>query len=258
MYRDASTHLDEHDRAVGAIQIADGLIAECVRAAARMRTAERPERWRAAHLVHDEYPEIWRQLDLARRVLAQRGANTIGYDELRGEVRTVLPVRDDDDAPVIDTVALDDARRALDELRLAVPGADWRGIDKRTQKLVGTTLIRRGQRIAALSGIAIAFLLAVAAWTTASIPDRKADPREAMRKELAGVVEERHARIAQLEVSIGNSCEDRFRVHELMKLLVMDGRWQDARRFADDYEERCGEDVIVRKWANAPIPRVRY
>jgi hypothetical protein len=240
MYRDGATHLDEHDRAVGAIQIADGLITACGNAVKKLQGPETPERWRAAHALHDDYPEIWGQLDTARHVLAGRGANTIAYDELRGRVVPVLAIRDDDKP--LDLAPLDDARRAIAELRLAVPGADWKGIEARTRGLVGTPLVRRGQRAA------------LAAWANATIPAPRIDPRVEMRRELAVVVDERRDRIDELHDLIGDSC-DRFPVHELMKLLVMEGRWREARTYADRYEARCGEDIIVRKWADAPVPR---
>src|SRR6185312_9085890 len=86
MYRDSATALDEHDRAVDAILIGEALIEECERRAItvkRPETARDQERWRAVQEVHDAYPEVWRHLDRARRVLAKRGANTVGYDELR-------------------------------------------------------------------------------------------------------------------------------------------------------------------------------
>src|SRR4051794_4550053 len=86
MYRDTATDLDEHDRAVGAILIGEALIDECERAATRSRqidTVTAPARWRAMTEVHDTYPEIWRHLDRAQRVLAGRGANTTAYDEMR-------------------------------------------------------------------------------------------------------------------------------------------------------------------------------
>lgn len=255
MYRDDSTHLDEHDRAVGSIAIAEGLIADCTSALARMKGPDKPERWRAARLLHEAYPEIWRQLDGARRVLANRGANTLGYEELRREVVPVLPVHDDrdEDAPRVDPAALDDVRRAIDELRNAVPGADWKGIEKRTQGLVRETIfVARGQRMA-VAGVLVAFLLAVVTWTSASVPDKQPDPQEGMRRELAGAVEERRARIGELEALIGQNC-DRIRVHELMRLWVLDGRWQLARAYADYYEMKCGEDVVVRGWAEAPRP----
>ncbi|MDQ3368018.1 MAG: hypothetical protein M3680_21540 [Myxococcota bacterium] len=250
MYRDAAILLDEHDRAVGAIQIADGLITTCLTAVKRLEGPDTPSRWRAAHALHDDYPEIWRQLDGARRVLATRGANTLRYDQLRRSVVPVMPIRDDERA--IDVAPLEDARRGLEELRLAIPGADWRAIEDRTRGLVGTTLTHRTQRYA-LAGVLGCFVLAVAAWAAAAIPDPQVDSRAEMRKELAIVVVERRARIDELHAAVGERCE-RFQVHELMKLLVMEGRFHEARSFADVYEARCGEDAIVRKWANAPIP----
>jgi hypothetical protein len=253
MYRDGATHHDEHDRAVGAIEIADGLIADCTRAATRLDRSDRPERWRAAHGLHEDYLEIWRQLDGARRILAGRGTNTIGYDELRRQVVPVLTIRDHDDA--IDLTPLDDARRALEELRLAIPGTDWKAIEARTKGLVGTTLVQRGQRLA-LAGVLGCFSLAVVAWASATIPEPRTDSRAEMRRELAGVVDERRARIDELQATIGDRC-DRPPVHELMRLLVMDGRWREARAFASSYELRCGEDAVVRKWADAPIPPSR-
>src|ERR1044071_1420910 len=92
MYRDDKVNLDERDRAVGAILIGDALIASCQRAQtvgdARVRSA-----WRAMRAAYDDFPEIWRSFDRARHVLAQRGANVNGYDELRPHVRTRLATR---------------------------------------------------------------------------------------------------------------------------------------------------------------------
>ncbi len=250
MYRDGATHHDEHDRAVGAIQIAEGLITSCLLAAEKLQGPERPQRWRAAHALHDDYPEIWRQLDSARGILASRGTNTIGYDEMRGQVLPVLPIRED--ARPLDTSPLDDARRALDELRLAIPGTDWKAIDARTTGLVGIRLVSRRGRLAVASILA-GLVAAVATWTYSTIPEPKRDPRAEMRRELAVVVDDRKARIDDLELLIGGRC-DRLNVHEYVKLLAMDGRWQDARTFGADYQARCGEDPIVQKWANAPRP----
>src|SRR5256885_9429114 len=85
MYRDGSTRVDEHDRAIGAVLIAEAVLASCEDAAGRMTavTTLEADRWRAVMEVHDTYPEIWRHLDRARRELAPRGTNTIAYDELR-------------------------------------------------------------------------------------------------------------------------------------------------------------------------------
>src|SRR5215831_12747806 len=151
MYRDAPAALDERDRAVGAILIGEALLASCERARVLGRSAG-PEAWRAIRDAHDEFPEIWRSLDRARTVLARRGINVTGYDELRPHVRTHLagpsaghPDRPDGDAEVVlvDPMALDDARRATDVLKLAVPGADWAAIEQRTSGLVHAPLVHR-------------------------------------------------------------------------------------------------------------------
>ena len=85
----------------------------------------------------------------------------------------------------------------------------------------------------------------------------RAPGRRPIDDELAAIVGERKARIAQLEHQApGERCHPAG-AHELARLLVMDGRWTDVRRFADGYERRCGEDPVVRTWGNAPEPRAR-
>src|SRR5262249_41917564 len=132
MYRDDRPQLDERDGAVSAILIGEELIASCERARLLGR-AHSADAWRALRDAQDESPEVWRSLDCARRVLAQRGVNVIGYDELRPHVRTQLAAPSDAvDVVEVDPAALDDARRATAELKLAVPGADWAEIERRT------------------------------------------------------------------------------------------------------------------------------
>lgn len=253
MYRDVASRPAEHDRAVTAILIAEALIAECATAVAQLRT-ERPERWGAARSLFDTYPEIWTQLDTARRLLARRGVNTIGYDELRQLVNPVLAVSHADGSHTIDGRALDDARRAVDELRLAIPGTDWRAVDARTRELPGTSVLRGGQWIAAAAAVLVLLALALVAWTSAIASQRKPGRAAILRDELSQVVTERRERIAAIESTVGDRCDPPL-AHELMKLLVMDGRWQDARGYADRYQVRCGEDAIVQKWSKAPKPR---
>lgn len=255
MYRDSAHRPEDHDLAVGAIQIADGLIADCTTAVGLLRGPEGVVRWRTARALHDQYPAIWAQLDIARRLLTARGANTAGYDELRGHVNPMLALSKLDGTHVIDEGALDDARRALDELRLAMPGADWREIDAHSKKLASTRLERPRQRLA-FTALIGGFLLATLTWATAIIPKHKPSAGTQMREELAIVVTARRARIGELDAKIGGEC-DRPNVLELMKLFVMDGRFDDAKTYADRYERRCGEDMGVRKWANAPKPKPR-
>lgn len=252
MYRDSAQLLDERDRAVGAILIGEALVDECQRAALIIRATDAPlshqERWRTITDVHDTYPEIWRHLDRARSLLAGRGANTARYDELRPHARRAPTNAEGTD---IDNAAIDDARRAIEDLKLAVPGADWKAINDRTTHLLDKPLARaKGQR-ALVMMIVILFLFAIAGWLIAIIPERKVDPRVAMRAELAEVAQQRKVRIEWVRGELGQRC-DVERARELTKLLAMDGRTDDAKTFGMDYLSRCGDDEVVDNWAHAP------
>jgi hypothetical protein len=253
MYRDSANALDERDRAVGAILIGEALVDECERAATAIRSAEtlsHRERWQTLTDVHDTYPEVWRHLDRARSLLATRGANTARYDELRCRARRAPTNADGTD---IDDAALDEARRAIEDLKLAVPGADWQAIRERTDHLVAKPLARaKGQRAIMLSIVAL-FAFAVAGWLVAIIPERKVDRREALRRELSEIAQQRKLRIELVRVELGQRC-DVERARELAKLLVMDGRTGDANAFGVDYLARCGDDEVVDNWAHAPRP----
>ena len=255
MYRDSANALDERDRAVGAILIGEALVDECQRAAILIRATDAPlshnERWRTITDVHDTYPEIWRHLDRARSLLATRGANTARYDELRPRAKRAPTNAEGTD---IDNAALDDARRAIEDLKLAVPGADWKAINDRTTHLLDKPLARaKGQR-AIVMAIVVLFIFAIAGWLIAIIPERKVDRREVMRRELAEISQQRKLRIELVRVELGGRC-DLERARELAKLLAMDGRNLEANSFGMDYLSRCGDDEVVDNWAHAPRPR---
>jgi len=255
MYRDAKPSLDERDRAVGAILIGEALISSCERAR-QIGTRRGPEAWRAIRDAHDEFPEIWRSLDRARHVLAGRGINVIGYDELRPHVRTRLATGSDDpedDAVQVDPIALDDARRATNELKLAVPGADWAAIERRTSGLVRAPLSLRRRNRLIVSAVVVAFTVVVLSWVSAMVPHKRPGRYDAMRRELAEIAQQRKAKIADLQRSLGEGCAPP-QAHELAKQLVMDGRSAEAKRFASGYIARCGDDPVVVHWANAPLP----
>jgi hypothetical protein len=251
VYRDHTAALDEHDRAVGAILIGEALVDDCERAAVQLRCAENePDRWRAVTEIHDAYPEIWRHLDRARRVLATRGANTVGYDDLRPHVRRA-PTNGDDSA--IDRTVLDDVKRAIAELKLAVPGAEWDAIEARTQGLVHAPLGRRRRYRLALAGVVAAFALATVSWFAALVPDKHAGRTDQMRRELAQIQQDRKLKIDAMRLALGDRCEPAL-AHELIKQLVLDGRGSEARQLAGDYIERCGYDSVVDHWGHAPRP----
>jgi len=248
MYRDTSASLDEHDRAVGAILIGEALVDACEAAAAKSRGVDAPhERWRALADANDAYPEIWRHLDRARRVLAHRGINTAAYDELRPHAAKAVTRGES-----IDGLALDDAKRAIAELKLVVPGADWDAIEARTAGLVNAPLSRRRQRIV-VAAVVGAVMLFVLAWFASIVPEHKQSQREQMRNELAEIAQQRKVKIDELRFVLGNRCEP-SQAHELIKLLVLDGRIPDARDFGADYVTRCGEDEVIEHWAHAPRP----
>lgn len=256
MYRDSSTALDEHDRAVGAILIGEALVQECERAWARSRdatgTTDR-ERWRAIAEIHDTLPEIWRHLDRARRVLAGRGANTAAYDEDRPHARRPATHGDDDSDESLDTAALDDAKRAIDELKLALPGADWDAIEARTRGLVSVPLARRSRQRLAVAGVLVAGAFAMLAWLLAMTPQPRPSRRAEMQSELRLIAQQRELRIVELRTGIGDRCAPAD-AHELMKLLVLDGRTAEASAFGHGYLARCGDDEVVAHWAAAPPP----
>jgi hypothetical protein len=254
MYRDTATALDEHDRAVGAILIGEALVEECERAAIKVKrpqTANDHERWRAVHEVHDAYPEVWRHLDRARRVLATRGANTVGYDELRPHVQRAAT---DVEAQRIDDLALDDAKRAIAELKLAVPGADWRAIAARTDGLVHAPLGHKKDRARyAVGAVIVAFVFAVIAWFLSIVPEHKPSHVEKMRHELNNVVQERKARIENLSVVLGDRCLTPI-ARELVQQLAQDGRTHDAHDLGERYLAACPYDASIDNWAHAPTP----
>ncbi|HEY4181226.1 MAG TPA: hypothetical protein VGM90_30485 [Kofleriaceae bacterium] len=251
MYRDASSDLDEKDRAVGAILIAEAMFSNCETAAAMVTDSKSHARWKSLRDAHDDYPEIWRQLDRARKELSKRGVNTIAYEELRPSAKPtfVLPKGHNHE---VDNAALDDARRAIAELKLAVPGADWKAIYKRTNDLVERPAIKKSHTFAATAAIA-SFIAGVLAFAIAITPDKKPDPRVVMRQELAGVAVQRDINIDRLGLIANRVCASNT-AHEYVRLLVQDGRGDAAKQFGSDYTSRCGADRIVSSWANATIP----
>ncbi len=253
MYRDRAQSLDEHDRAVGAILIGEALVDNCDRAAARVTVTATPatDRWRAVHEVHDTYPEIWRHLDRARRELAKRGANTIAYDEMRPHVKRAAT---DSEAVRVDPIAIDEAKRAVAELKLAVPGADWRGIAQRTAGLTHLPIgNKKHHHQLVIGGVVIALAMSLGAWFVGTLPVSKPTQHEVMRRELHAVSSARKSRIAFLRSELGDRCIP-FAAHDLVRLMVLDGRSSEAREFGEQYTAHCGADEVVEDWANAPRP----
>ncbi|CAN5914571.1 hypothetical protein BH11MYX2_BH11MYX2_14880 [soil metagenome] len=251
MYRDASTELDEKDGVVGAILIAEAMFSNCESAATQVANIKLHARWKSLRDAHDDYPEIWRQLDRARTELSKRGANTTAYEELRPGAKATF-VRPKGLEHEVDERALDDARRAIAELKLAVPGADWKAIAKRTNELVAQPEITKSHKL--VTGALIAsFVAGVMAFAIAITPEKKPDPRVVMRQELAGVAVQRDINIDRLGLIANRVCSSNT-AHQYVRLLVQDGRGEAAKQFDSSYTARCGEDRLVSSWAHATIP----
>ena len=254
MYRDSANSLDERDRAVGAILIGEALVDEIRRAQSVIvaESTSHHDRWRTITDVHDTYPQVWQHLDRARNVLAKRGANTLHYDALRPKAARA-PTNAEGD---LDPAALDDARRAIEDLKLAVPGADWKAIAHRTHGLSREKLSRpRGQR--AILWVAVSmFVFGLVAWAITIMPTKKVSKRELMRRDLTQITQQRKVNIEMLRVELGQRC-DLARARELAKQLAMDGRTSDSLAFGTDYIARCGDDPVVDNWAHAPRPPSR-
>ncbi|HEX3763664.1 MAG TPA: hypothetical protein VHW23_33435, partial [Kofleriaceae bacterium] len=158
----------------------------------------------------------------------------------------------DGDAVLVDPVALDDARRATDALKLAVPGADWEGIEQRTSGLVHAPLIHRRRNRLILGAAVAMFVAVIGAWIASLAPRETPDRHGAFRREIAELARQRKLKIIALQASLVDRC-DPPTAHELARQLVMDGRGLDARQFAALYTDRCGEDPVVAHWASAPL-----
>jgi hypothetical protein len=277
MYRDASSRVDEHDRAVGAVLVAEAILGACDLAIARLTTpnGQHADRWRAVMELHDSYPEVWRHMDRARTELARRGANTMVFDELRPQApRTVIKelrpgVRAADtvvDGSAVDRAALDAARRGIEELKLALPGADWSDIGARTHAMGQTVLARSGRPrlVVGIGAVLAAGLIMCGFAATQQASARPRTPSEAaaaradaLARSLADIQDTRRGEIEALQRAMTPMVCETKTAHALIRLLVLDGRHADARVFGDHYIAQCGDDAFIDTWAAAPQPHRR-
>lgn len=118
--------------------------------------------------------------------------------------------------------------------------------------------IRARGQLRVMIAIALGVMFTLTSAAAQLLPGGPRPPeRRPIDDDLATIVGQRKARIAELEQQAPTERCHPAGAHELARLLVMDGRWPDVRRFADAYERRCGEDQIVRTWGNAPQPSPR-
>jgi hypothetical protein len=124
----------------------------------------------------------------------------------------------------------------------------------KTSKTAAPSIRARGQwRV--IAGVVLGTLFTLTSAAAQLMPGGARPPaRRPIDDELAAIVLERRDRIAELQANEPSRRCHPPSAHELARLLVMDGQGPTARRFADDYEQRCGDDPIVRKWGDAPRP----
>ena len=253
MYRDVAHELDEHDHAIGSILIGETIVAGCELTARRLQEPKVTDPWLVANEAQ-AFPEVWRHLDRARRVLAKRGINTAGYDRVRPDAKGTVIAQRDDGTPTIDLAALDDARHAIEELKLVVAGADWDAIEQRTAGLVKVPISGKQKNRMFLGTVIGGLAVTIVTWASAAAPGHRpaaAIVDHTIHNELADIAQHRKLRIEELRVALGDRCVPQS-AHELLESLVMDGRTEDARAFGDAYIGRCGDDLIVQKWVKAP------
>lgn len=104
-----------------------------------------------------------------------------------------------------------------------------------------------------LAGILLVVLMTLGNAAANMMPYHIPTARELQQAEQNATIEARRARIAML-IAHGDHCRAEI-ARELARALVFDGR--SAVEYANDYERRCGEDPIVRRWADASLRFVR-
>lgn len=112
----------------------------------------------------------------------------------------------------------------------------------------------RGQ-VLPVVGIVVLVLFTLGNAAANMIPVHRPTETEVRAVERQTIIEQRRMRIIQLRTA-AVECHAAS-AHELARLLVMDGQWDAVRTFGRGYDERCGEDPVVRHWSAAPQPRKR-
>jgi hypothetical protein len=98
-----------------------------------------------------------------------------------------------------------------------------------------------------LAGILLVVFMTLGSAAANMMPMHIPTAREVQRAEQDELVQARRDRIAELEAR-ADYCNAQL-ARELARALVFDGR--SAVPLADNYATRCGEDPIMRRWADA-------
>ncbi len=115
--------------------------------------------------------------------------------------------------------------------------------------------VRAPGQLLPLLGVVVLVLFTLGNAAANMIPVHRPSAAELRADEQRELMERRRARIAALRTR-GTGC-DAAQAHELARLLVMDGQFGEVRAFGAGYEQRCGDDPVVRHWSLAPAPRAR-
>ena len=118
--------------------------------------------------------------------------------------------------------------------------------------MLPTSVRQRGQLLP-IGVVVIVVVFTMANAAANMLPVHRPTAAELRTEERRGIVADRRARIAELQRT-GDRCQPAI-AHELVRALVLDGAVSEAHRYANDYEQRCGADPVVRGWGDAPRPR---
>lgn len=102
-----------------------------------------------------------------------------------------------------------------------------------------------------LLGIVLLVLLTLGNAAANMVPFHVPTAYELQQAEQQEITAARRARVDALIVE-GDRCRPEV-AHDIARGLVYLGR--SARAYAADYRQRCGDDPIVERWGNAPVPR---
>lgn len=125
-------------------------------------------------------------------------------------------------------------------------------------RLVGMTAAKTVRQRVPYLGLGVILLVALSTIGGAAanmIPSHIPTEAELRSEEEAEIFETRRARVTVL-ISEGDHCRAEV-AREIARGLVYDGRTAHAKSYANDYERRCGEDPVVRSWAEATLPKPR-
>nr|HEX4314330.1 hypothetical protein [Kofleriaceae bacterium] len=115
--------------------------------------------------------------------------------------------------------------------------------------------VRQRGQVAPMVAISLVVMGTLASAGANAIPIHRPSAADLRAADQRALVIERRVRIAEL-VAQGDRCTPAI-AHELARALVYDGR--SARAYAEDYESRCGADLEVERWRDAPVvAKARY